>query len=413
MKTVIPANDFKILANPLPVRTEPYARAGRSEILSLAKLVEAEAEITSWPGYRPTPLVRLDGIADAAAVQAILYKDEGSRFGLGSFKALGGAYAVFSLLQGIVAEEIGRKVDVHELIDGSFRNLTEKVTVTCATDGNHGRSVAWGAQMFGCRCVIYVHEHVSLARQKAIAAYGAEVRVHPGNYDEAVRQAAADAAQNQWITVSDTSYEGYTVIPRDVMQGYGVALAESFAQMTPAERPTHVFMQAGVGGVAASFCSYLWERFGEEAPRFIVVEPERADCVYRTLEQGSPCHVKGELDTIMAGLACGEVSIIAWEILKTGMDAVMTITDQSARDAMCLLADAKFGDTPVVAGESAVAGLAGFLLAAQQPDSRKALGLDEKSVIYVFGTEGATDPYLYEEIVGRPAEVVAQPEVTA
>ena len=349
MSSIITEEKFGILANPLPVRDEPYAALGRDQILSLAGLQRAATEIRSWTGYKPTPLHSLDGLAKASRVSKIFYKDEGSRFGLGSFKALGGAYAVFALLRDEVHKATGVTPNSREMAKGAFLELTSKVTVTCATDGNHGRSVAWGARTFGCRCIIYVHETVSKARQEAIAAYGAEVRVIPGNYDNAVRQAAVEAAANGWFTVSDTSYEGYTEIPRDVMQGYGVALDESYSQLPEHEWPTHVFVQAGVGGVAASFCSYLWERFGAAAPTFVVVEPVLADCVIRTVREGRPTADEGALNTIMAGLACGEISILAWEILRNGLDAVLTISDDAARETMRLLAEGRFGDQKIVA----------------------------------------------------------------
>src|SRR5690606_35466744 len=197
--------------------------------------------------------------------------------------------------------------------------IVSGITVTCATDGNHGRSVAWGAHLFGCKCVIYVHETVSKGRKDAIASYGAEVRVVPGNYDDAVRKAASDAQANGWFVVTDTSYEGYTSVPRDVMQGYTIMAEESMQQIK--QTPTHIFVQGGVGGLAAAVCAHYWEKQGSERPRFIVAEPDRADCLYRSAKAGKPVAVHGALDTIMAGLACGEVSIIAWDILSEGADA--------------------------------------------------------------------------------------------
>ncbi|HWP25290.1 MAG TPA: diaminopropionate ammonia-lyase [Xanthobacteraceae bacterium] len=388
-----------------------YAEDGRSEVLSLAALADARREITSWPGYEPTPLRRLRGLAEAARVCEILYKDEAGRFGLGSFKALGGAYAVLRLLQREIGALTKQAPSARELMAGQHREFTARLTVTCATDGNHGRSVAWGAQMFGCRCVIYVHETVSEGRCRAIAAFGAEVRRVPGTYDDAVRRAAADAAAHGWHVVSDTSYAGYTEIPRDVMQGYALMAEEALAQ-TPAGRlPTHVFVQGGVGGLAAAICSYLWERLGDARPRFVVVEPTKADCLYRSAVAGKPTPAEGALDTIMAGLACGEVSIEAWRILNAGADAFMAIDDEAAAACMRLLATGYGVDAPVVAGESAVAGLAALLLGSVDATARRRLGLDTESSVLVFGTEGATDPEVYVRIVGRtPAEVYAASE---
>jgi diaminopropionate ammonia-lyase len=399
---------FRLFDNPRRAPADAYQARGFGEILSLAAFADAKREITSWPGYRPTPLRRLSKLAAAAQVGDIFYKDEAERFGLGSFKALGGAYAVLRLLQQHIRAATGAHATSGDLTSRRYGEITSKVTVTGATDGNHGRSVAWGAQTFGCRCVIYVHATVSEGRCRAIAAYGAEVRRVPGTFDDAVRRADADAAANGWSVVSDTSYEGYTDVPRDVMQGYSFLVEEALGQCP--SFPTHVFVQGGVGGLAAGVCSYLWEKHGAGRPRYVVVEPDKADCLYRSAVAGKPTPAQGSLDTIMAGLACGEVSTLAWRILDAGADAFMTIDDAAAADCMRLLADGRFGDEPVVAGESAVAGLAGLLLAASDRDARRRLDLRPDSRVLVFGTEGATDPDVYRRIVGRaPAEVVGPP----
>ncbi|HET9652074.1 MAG TPA: diaminopropionate ammonia-lyase [Usitatibacter sp.] len=369
----------RVLRNPRALAPDaPYPRELRA-ILSREALAEASRVIRSWPGYRPTPLVALPRMAAEAGVARIWYKDEATRFGLGSFKALGGAYAVSRLLR-------------------REQRSPRDITVTCATDGNHGRAVAWAAQRFGCRAVVYMHERVSAGRVEAIERYGAKVVRTPGNYDESVRQAAADALRNGWMVVSDTSYEGYVEVPRDVMQGYAVMAEEALAQLPAAEWPTHVFVQGGVGGLAASVCAYLWETAAARRPAFVVVEPDKADCLYRSAEAGRPVSVPGELDTVMAGLACGEPSPLAWRVLQPGANAFMTIADAAAIACMRALADGATGDFPVVAGESGVAGLAGMLLAAQSRE----LGLGAESRVLVFGTEGATDPELYERLVGLP-----------
>lgn len=398
---------FHLFENPRAARSAPYGADGREAILSLAAFADAKRAITSWPGYAPTPLRRLSALAARAGVGDILYKDEAGRFGLGSFKALGGAYAVFKLLRQAIAARRHLTASALDLTSGRYADVTSQITVTCATDGNHGRSVAWGAQTFGCRCVIYVHATVSEGRCRAIAAYGAEVRRVAGTFDDAVRRAGADAAAQGWTDVSDTSYEGYTDVPRDVMQGYSLMVEEALAQA--ATPPSHVFVQGGVGGLAAGVCSYLWERYGAARPRFVVVEPDKADCLYRSAVAGRPTPAEGALDTIMAGLACGEVSILAWRILEQGTNAFITIGDDAAADCMRLLADGGFGDDPVVAGESAVAGLAGLLLASGDADARARLDLRPDARVLVFGSEGATDADVYRSIVGRsPDEVVAR-----
>jgi len=262
---------FRLFANPRAARTAPYGKDGREAILSLAAFGEAKREIMSWPGYKPTPLRSLPKLAARADVGAILYKDEAERFGIGSFKALGGAYAVFKLLRKTIWEQKNIVASTLDLTSGRYADLTSHITVTCATDGNHGRSVAWGAHTFGCRCVIYIPETVSEGRCQAIAAYGAEVKRVAGTYDDGVRRVAADAAVQGWTVVSDTSYEGYTDVPRDVMQGYSLMVDEALEQTSAV--PSHVFVQGGVGGLAAGVCSYLWERYGTRRPCFVVVEP--------------------------------------------------------------------------------------------------------------------------------------------
>ncbi|MBU8537575.1 diaminopropionate ammonia-lyase [Falsiroseomonas tokyonensis] len=355
----------------------------------------ARAEIASWPGYAPTPLLPLEDVAAAARVAAVHWKDEGGRFGLGSFKALGGAYAVARLLVAELARRgVANAATTAELAGGAHRDAVREITVTCATDGNHGRSVAWGAERFGCRCVIFVHETVSQGRRDAIARYGAEIRVVPGNYDDAVRAAAKTAEAEGWFVVSDTSYEGYTEIPRDVMQGYRVMVDEAADQLQGAA-PTHAFIQGGVGGVAAAVAIHLRARFGAEV-KIIVVEPERAACLLASAEAGEAVAVPGDLDTLMAGLACGEPSLLAWQELERGAFAFMAVSDDSAVDCMRLLARRR---PAITAGESAVAGLAALLLAAREPMSRAMLGLDPESRVLLFGTEGATDPDLYARLI--------------
>jgi len=394
----------------VPHRAAPaghYGTQARLQILSDSALQYAKREIQSWPGYAATPLVPLQALAAAARVSGIYYKDEGGRFGLGSFKALGGAYAVMRLLQSVIVDQTGEAASAADIADGGYAAICGKITVTCATDGNHGRSVAWGARVFGCRCVIYVHATVSQGRCDAIAHYGAEVRRVPGNYDDAVRQAAADADLEGWHVVSDTSYPGYVDVPRNVMQGYGVMVDEALSQFPVDVLPTHVFVQGGVGGLAAAVCATLWERLGDRKPFMVVVEPDKAACLFRSAVAGEPVVVHGDLDTIMAGLACGEVSLLAWEILREGADGYLMIEDDAAAEAMRLLARPAAPDIPIIAGESAVAGLAGFLQVAGHDDLRAGLAIDETSVILFFGSEGATDPELYEKIVGVPPETVA------
>ena len=336
--TMREADGIRTLRNPRAAPpSEPFGEA-RARILNQRGFDAALSEIARWPGYGETPLRTLPGLAARLGVAALHYKDEAGRFGLKSFKALGGAYAVFRVLKkAIEARDGSGSVTSSQLIAGTLRELVSAVTVTCATDGNHGRAVAWGARLFGCRCVVYVHETVSAGRCAAIAQYGADVIRVPGNYDDSVRYAAAEAQKNGWTVVSDTTYEGYREIPIDVMHGYGVMSREIVRQVRD-DPPTHVVVQAGVGALAASVCAAFWIAWGARRPRMIVVEPTRADCYFRSGSAGRPVVVTGSLDTVMAGLACGEVSPLAWEIVDAGADAYATVDDRFALDAMRALA---------------------------------------------------------------------------
>lgn len=372
-------------------RLVPNAHHGTPGIIVLPEggYRRARAEITAWPGYAPTPLHAIP----AESVASLHYKDESARFGLRSFKALGGAYAVARLLgQELARRGTANNANGAALESGQYAHATEQITVTCATDGNHGRSVAWGAKRFGARCVIFVHENVSQGRRDAIAAFGAEVREVPGNYDDSVRAAQRAADENGWFVISDTSYPGYTEPPRDVMQGYRLMAEEALSQM-PAP-PTHVFVPGGVGGVAAAVSVQL--RHQAPGARLVVAEPEEAACLLESAAAGEMRAVTGALDTIMAGLACGEPSLLAWQELERAAFAFMAVPDSAVAPAMRAL-----HARGIEAGESAVAGLIAFESAMADVSARAVLGLGPGSRVLVFGTEGATDPELYARLTGN------------
>ena len=252
--------------------------------------------------------------------------------------------------------------------------------------------------------MIFIHATVSEGRKTAIEAYGAEVRRCAGNYDDSVREAQATADREGWFVVSDTSYPGYMDVPRDVMQGYEMMAAEA-CEALPGP-PTHVFIQTGVGGLAAAVAAQAVRRWGAARPMIVLADPDRAACWLESIVAGAPVAVEGDLDTLMAGLACGEVSALAWEVLKDHGDAVMAMPDAAAVAAMNRLARPQGGDPAVVAGESAVAGLAALENALADPRAASALGLDASSRVLIFGTEGDTDPELYLELVGLSADQV-------
>ncbi len=385
-------------ANPAAEASRPYSDE-QKDVICVAKAAEAIADISIWPDYKPTPLYSMESLAETANIASLWYKDEAQRFSLKSFKALGGAYAVAKQLQQILEQRTGTRPTIAELLDGCWKSEVAGIVVSCATDGNHGRSVAWGAQMFGCGCVIYIHRDVSEGRKQAMEAFGAEVIRITGNYDDSVKQADADAKAENRVIVSDTSYEGYMEIPKDVALGYTVMLSEIVEQLD-GSIPTHVFVQGGVGGLASAVCGYFWDLWGNRRPRLVVVEPEQANCLQMSARAGEPVVVNGDLETLMAGLACGEVSALGWKILATGADDFLTLSEEAVPATMRLLA-AGYGQDPAVeAGESAVPGLAAAVLARQSAEFSEKLGLTAESRVLVIGTEGATDPDLYRQLVG-------------
>lgn len=389
-------------------RRRSYGEEER-RVLSLAAHRVAMAEVRAWPGYAPTPLRALPGLARRLGVDAVLYKDEGERFGLGAFKALGGAYAVSRLLVREVTRRTGAAdVSSGELLGGAHRELAARITVACATAGNHGRGVAWGSELFGCRCVVFVPREVSGHRVRAIASHGADVVRVDGGYDEALGRLRDEAARRGWHVVSDKSMGPETeTVARDVMQGYTVLVEEALGQLPGGRLPTHAFVQAGVGGLAAAVCAHFWERLGPERPLFVVVEAESADCLLRSARAGRPVTIEATLRTRMGGLACREPSPLAWRILRRGADFFLAVPDEASVEAMRSLAAGWDGDPAIVAGESGAAGAGGLLCVAGDASSRSALGLHAASRVLLIGTEGATDPAVYEEIVGLPPAEVA------
>ncbi|MBD1911905.1 MULTISPECIES: diaminopropionate ammonia-lyase [unclassified Leptolyngbya] len=382
------------------------------QILNRERATAVMSELSSWPGYEPTPLRSLPGLSQALGVTQIGYKDEATRFGMGSFKALGGAYAVMRQVAQYLQVTTGDPdISLEDVRSGRYAKQISDLVVTTATDGNHGRSVAWGAQQAGCTCVIFIHEGVSEEREQAIAQFGARVERIPGNYDSSVRWADAQSAANNWVLIADTSYPGYTEIPCDVMQGYSVMAEEALQQwqaLWSEAGPTHVFVQAGVGGLAAAICAHLWECLGDRRPIFIVVEPENSACLYETAQQDQLVDVSGSLDTLMGCLSAGRASLLAWDILRAGADFFVTIPDAAAAATMRVLAQGTGGDRPIIAGESGAAGMAALLTIAKQSGLRSQIQLEADSRVLLFGTEGAMDPKSYAQIVGKTPSQVAE-----
>ena len=396
-----------LFLNPRATRADYPAEL--SAIMNIAQAHQSRAWLSSWRGiHRPaTPLYDLPDAAARCQVGRLCLKDESVRSPLGSFKALG---APIALVRQIL--RLHPDFEPAAILTGRYAEALRGYTVISATDGNHGRGLAAAAQDAGCRCVIVLHAHVSPEREQAIAAYGADIVRIAGNYDESVQEAARLAAAHGWQVIADTSYDGYEDIPRDVMQGYG-AIAEEIVEQTSAQRGmpgafTHVFLQGGVGGMAAGLASYFWEYHGPQRPCFISVEPAQADCLLQSAIQGRPAKATGTVDSVMAGLACGETSPLAWRFLQPCVDVFMTIEDEQAIEAMRALAQGSERDTPIVAGESGVAGLAALEWLRSDPQRSEQVGLTAESRVLIISTEGATAPREYTRLVGQSAEQVLQ-----
>jgi diaminopropionate ammonia-lyase len=375
----------------------PQDRGAAHRVLSPEDFTASWSEITQWSGYAATPLVELDTLARHIDVAQIAYKHEGPRFGLGSFKALGGSYAAMGVLRRVLSDRLNRDVAMEEIRSGAVAKHCAEVTLVSATDGNHGRSLAWGCQRFGAPCRIYIHAEVSEGRATAMRDLGAEVIRIDGDYDASVALAREEAEANGWYVVSDTSWPGYTAPPRDVMAGYGVMTQEACEALDTA--PTHVFLQGGVGGLAASVAAGLRQYWGANAPRVVIVEPDLAACLYESARLGKATAVEIEEETIMAGLSCGEPSEMAWEILADEASDFLMIPDSIVAPTVRMLANAQASAAPVEAGESAVAGLAALIAARQDETLSKTLGLDSNSRVLLIGSEGVTDPEIFARIM--------------
>jgi diaminopropionate ammonia-lyase len=371
--------------------------------MSLAGSTRALDEISSWPGYAPTPLHSLSGLARQLGLAALWYKDESQRFGVGSFKAIGGGYAVCEILKTEVQRHCGRPVTSSDLRSGAYESITRSIVLTTATAGNHGRAVAWAAQMFKCRCVVYVPADCSVLRAAAIAAYGADVVRTSLGYDDTVKECLRRATERGHFIVSDTSWNGYEQIPCTVMQGYTVITSEVTNQLPQSEIPTHIFVQGGVGSFAAAVAWHVGAHWAESNPQLIVVEPEHAACLMESARAGKPTALKGPSRSIMGGLATAEISPYAWPFVRDATNIFVSISDAAVSPTIRMLAFPVADDPAIVGGESGVAGLAALIGAlGDETEVTNALSLGSDSRVLLFGTEGATDPLIYEQLRGPP-----------
>ena len=393
----------------IPTQNCKYLIQARREFelpaaLSPATALGIRAFHRQLPGYKPTPLVRLGRLARFWGYTDIFVKDEGPRFELKAFKVLGGSYAVARL----ICQKLGRplrEVPYAQLVSEEVREKVGQITLTTATDGNHGRGVAWAAERLGQKAVSYMPKGSAPARVAAIRSHGAEVEVTDLNYDDAVRLACRMADENGWYMVQDTAWEEHAKPPLWIMQGYLTMCAEVVDQLRAEDAyPTHIFVQAGVGALAGAVVGYLAQVYREPRPKFIILEPNNAACIFASAAagDGKPHAVKGDLETIMVGLACGEPSLLSWEILRDVPSGYVSCADFLASDGMRILANPLTGDAPVEAGESGSVGIGLMDALANKTDFEKlkdALGIGPDSTLLCFNTEGATDPINYREII--------------
>ena len=375
-------------------------------IMALDEIKKARTFHESFPQYSKTPLARLDQMAGYLGLNSIYVKDESYRFGLNAFKVLGGSFSMARY----IAKETGKKVEdlpYNVLTSEALKKEFGQATFFTATDGNHGRGVAWAANKLGQKAVVFMPKGSTKTRLQNILDENAQATIEEVNYDECVRMAAAAAKETpHGVVVQDTAWDGYEEIPSWIMQGYGTMAMEADEQLSEdgCGRPTHVFIQAGVGSLAGAVQGYFANRYPENPPKVIVVEAESAACLYKgaAKRDGSIQIVDGDMPTIMAGLACGEPNTLSWDILKNHVDTFTACPDWVARKGMRMLSAPLKGDPQVISGESGAAPfglLASLMTMEEYKDLREHLELDRDSKVLLFSTEGDTDPDRYKQIV--------------
>ena len=370
---------------------------------SVAEAKKAHDFHAGFAQYSQTPLTSLPGLAKALGVESIQVKDESYRFGLNAFKVLGGSYALGRYIAKTLGENI-ENLPANRILSDEVREKLGQLTFVTATDGNHGRGVAWTANQLGQKSVVYMPKGSAQERLDNIRAEGADASITDMNYDDAVRLADKHAREYGWVMVQDTAWEGYTDIPLWIMQGYTTMGYEMMSQLE--ERPTHLFLQAGVGSMAGAMAGFFAGLYGENRPKIIIVEPNRADCLFRTAKanDGTLHSVTGDMNTIMAGLACGEPCSIGWKVLESVADGFLSAPESVAADGMRILASPCRGDSPIVSGESGAAAFgaaANILLDQELTDMKQQLGLDAHSRLLFISTEGDTDRENYRNVVWR------------
>lgn len=387
------------------LNTMPKTKDENLQIMSIENIDKVRSFHKSFPQYKVTPLAKLSETAKFLGLNNLFVKDESYRFGLNAFKVLGGSFAIAKYIAGELGKDIS-EVDYNYLTSDKLKKEFGQATFFTATDGNHGRGVAWSANKLGQKAVVLMPKGSQKIRMENIAKEGAKVTIEDQNYDECVRMATKLAAQTErGIVIQDTAWEGYEEVPSWIMQGYGTMASEAAEQLKEQnERPTHIFIQAGVGSLAGAVQGYFANLYKDNPPIMVVVEPNAADCVYRSAaaKDGNIRIVDGDMKTIMAGLACGEPNIISWDILKNHSTAFVSCPDYISANGMRMLAAPIGHDDRVVSGESGAVcmGLVAEIMRNEElADLKAALKLDENSKVLLFSSEGDTDPKNYRDIV--------------
>ena len=399
--------DTQLFVNGRGATPRPYGSAQR-QILNRAAFAAAQSEITSWPGYARTPLICLPGLAGDVGVTSVWCKHEGARFGLGSFKPTGPTFAMLAVLKAEVQERAGVEVSTQDLLKGKYAPVTADIVMSAPTSGNHGRALAWGARMFGCQAVLYMNDGVSVGRAAAIEGYGGRVVRVPGAYLQVVTRLYEDADRYGHIVVGDPGTDRYPLVSRDIMQGYAMVVDEMMAELDPI-RPTHIFVPGGGGILAGATAGHLWEQYGPDRPRLIVVEPTASCCLYESARLGRPVKVDAAV-SVMDGLVVEEPAADALSLLLDGAFAFLTVPDQAAIDAIRQAVKPLSDDPPLVIGDTGSAAWAGLRSIMADAKARQDLQLDANSRVAVIVTEGATDPAVYQSITQLDPNKMPEPE---
>ena len=351
----------------------------REEILkniSIQEIDEAYLTISQWANYNPTPLLFLNKLSKELNLNKIFYKDESKRFNLKSFKALGGAYAVEKITKG-----------------------KKEIVVSTATAGNHGRSVAWGAQKLGLKCKIFISEHVSEFRAEKMRSFGADVIRVKGNYDNSLKECIKQSKENNWQIVQDVAWQDYKLVPKLTMAGYSVMMKE-ISEQTKNEKISHVILQAGVGGMAAAMVAGI-ARYLDNIPKIIVVEPESAACVLESIRAGKIEKISIKKESLMGGMSCDEVSLVPWEILKNSINYCVTVSDNYISKTVKSLANCEFSDDKIIGGECSTPGIVSLAGLCNDSEIKKKIDLNENSNVLIFGCEGDADEELYQKLLNE------------